>query len=138
MSKTLVSIPLLSCSAVQCCFSRSYERKILSHAQEWKLNRFFSSGIVHLAKTWYLKREKILCVFYKGDIRYCTSQNTVSHGIFFWNLKSPGDFNRELELLGRIFIWNLRMLLRGSILGRTLPDVTFIVHVYTSLQFQFG
>ena len=41
--KTLVSIPLLSCSAVQWYFSRSTERKILSHTKEWKLNRFFSS-----------------------------------------------------------------------------------------------
>ena len=45
LGKTLVSIPLLSCSAVQWYFSRSTERKILSHAQEWKLNRFFSSDL---------------------------------------------------------------------------------------------
>ena len=49
--KTLVSIPLLSCSAVQCYFSRSTERKFLSHAQEWKLNRVFSSGNLDIVQT---------------------------------------------------------------------------------------
>ena len=79
-------------------------------------------------------------IYYKGDIRSCTTQNTISQGIFSWNLKSLGNFNRELELSGRIFIWNLIMLLRGSILCRTLPDVTFIIHVYTkfSPSFRFG
>ena len=69
-------------------------------------------------------------IYYKGDMRYCTTQNTISHGIFTWNLKSLGNVNRKLELSGRIFTWNLRILLRGSILCCTLPDVTFIIHVY--------
>ena len=40
--KTLVWIPLFSCSAIQRYFSRSTERKIFSHAQEWKLNRLLA------------------------------------------------------------------------------------------------
>ena len=49
-------------------------------------------------------------------------------------MKSLGNVNWKLELSGRIFIWNLRILLRGSILCRTLLDVTFIVHVYTKFS----
>ena len=48
VNKKVVSIPLLSCSSVQCYFSRSTEWKIISHAQEWKLNRFFSSDRYHI------------------------------------------------------------------------------------------
>ena len=48
VNKIVVSIPLLSCSSVQCYFSRSTEWKTLSHAQEWKLNRFFSSDRYHI------------------------------------------------------------------------------------------
>ena len=63
VSKTLVSIPLLSCSAVQCYFSRSTERKILSHAQEWKLNRFFSSAFYSEAEMKGITRKEEVCTF---------------------------------------------------------------------------
>ena len=58
--KTLVSIPLLSCSAVQCYFSRSTERIISSHAQEWKLNRFFSSDFDDMISPCFCRTKKRL------------------------------------------------------------------------------
>ena len=51
--------------------------------------------------------------------------------------KSLGNVYRELELSGRIYTWNLRILLRGSILCRTLPDFTLIIHVYTKFSPSF-
>ena len=63
---------------------------------------------------------------YKCDISQC---NAESSGV-------SGSSLTQHEVSGKVFTWNLGILLSGSIFQYVLPDVTFIIDIQNCLRFQ--